>query len=429
MRTWGRGGVSLLRPIPFVRPNGNAGMNHEDGFLQALLEAPDDDTVRFVYADWLEEQGDPRAEFIRAQCAAARMVADDHRLQALRARERQLLAEHAREWCAPLGLEPDQCEFRRGFVEAVEIHADRFLECPEGLFQVAPIHKIHFLHATKRIRDLAACPWLGKLRTLDLSANALRDPGAATLAASPHLSKLTGLDLGGCEVHQEGAERLASADGLQGLQVLRLAGCEIGPSGLRAILQSPGLGRVTALDVRGNHQCWVTPNQGEPWITLTEPNIKNDGVRLLAEGRDAARLESINLSLNLIEASGWDAILNSPHLAGVLSLNVFESNHVYVEEGPADPSTVELPRSINEEISDVLCMSIPGGNRRLIGKSPGDPRWTPPPCTLEEDVVERLQNRFGQRLTFTPPSVRFGAHFSGVRDDWYGYRAILDSRA
>jgi uncharacterized protein (TIGR02996 family) len=29
-------------------------MSHEDGFLQSILETPDDDTPRLVYADWLE---------------------------------------------------------------------------------------------------------------------------------------------------------------------------------------------------------------------------------------------------------------------------------------------------------------------------------------------------------------------------------------
>jgi uncharacterized protein (TIGR02996 family) len=37
-----------------------------DGFLQAIVENPDDDTPRLVYADWLDEHGDPaRTEFIR----------------------------------------------------------------------------------------------------------------------------------------------------------------------------------------------------------------------------------------------------------------------------------------------------------------------------------------------------------------------------
>lgn len=52
-------------------------MNNEDGFLHAIMETPDDDVPRLVYADWLEEHGDPRAELIRVQCAEARLAADD----------------------------------------------------------------------------------------------------------------------------------------------------------------------------------------------------------------------------------------------------------------------------------------------------------------------------------------------------------------
>lgn len=37
--------------------------------LRAVLAEPDDDGVRLVYSDWLEEHGEPeRAEFIRVQC-------------------------------------------------------------------------------------------------------------------------------------------------------------------------------------------------------------------------------------------------------------------------------------------------------------------------------------------------------------------------
>src|SRR5262245_7004150 len=39
----------------------------DTGFIQAILTAPDDGAVRLVYADWLEERGDVRAEFIRLQ--------------------------------------------------------------------------------------------------------------------------------------------------------------------------------------------------------------------------------------------------------------------------------------------------------------------------------------------------------------------------
>lgn len=44
----------------------------EAAFLAAITAAPDDDTPRLVFADWLEEHGQgPRAAFIRRQCEAA----------------------------------------------------------------------------------------------------------------------------------------------------------------------------------------------------------------------------------------------------------------------------------------------------------------------------------------------------------------------
>jgi uncharacterized protein (TIGR02996 family) len=39
----------------------------DDRFLQAIEAAPDDETAKLVYADWLEERGDIRAEFIRLE--------------------------------------------------------------------------------------------------------------------------------------------------------------------------------------------------------------------------------------------------------------------------------------------------------------------------------------------------------------------------
>lgn len=41
----------------------------EREFLDKLAASPDDDAIRLVYADWLEEHGQPRrAEFLRIQC-------------------------------------------------------------------------------------------------------------------------------------------------------------------------------------------------------------------------------------------------------------------------------------------------------------------------------------------------------------------------
>lgn len=49
-------------------------MSDRSAFLVAIIAAPDDDTPRLVFADWLQERGeDARAEFIRVQCELARL--------------------------------------------------------------------------------------------------------------------------------------------------------------------------------------------------------------------------------------------------------------------------------------------------------------------------------------------------------------------
>lgn len=62
-----------------------------DPFLAAILADPFDDQPRLVYADYLDEQGDPRGEFIRVQCELAKPQHEKCNLQcALRRREREL---------------------------------------------------------------------------------------------------------------------------------------------------------------------------------------------------------------------------------------------------------------------------------------------------------------------------------------------------
>jgi uncharacterized protein (TIGR02996 family) len=95
-------------------------MTHEDAFLQAILESPDDDTPRLIYADWLDEHGDPaRAEFIRVQCRLTQIPLDDPVRSDLLLREELLLAEYVDEWLGELHRTLRRWQFRRGFLHAI----------------------------------------------------------------------------------------------------------------------------------------------------------------------------------------------------------------------------------------------------------------------------------------------------------------------
>lgn len=89
-----------------------------DPLLQNILDNPDDDLVRLVYADWLEEQGQgDRAEFIRVQVELANRLAGpagpvsleslwvqgDKKIRDLLWRERQLLNANVFLWLGKMG--------------------------------------------------------------------------------------------------------------------------------------------------------------------------------------------------------------------------------------------------------------------------------------------------------------------------------------
>lgn len=54
-------------------------MHDEAGFVRAVLANPDDATTRLVYADWLDERGDARGEFLRLHAELAGLPPDGER--------------------------------------------------------------------------------------------------------------------------------------------------------------------------------------------------------------------------------------------------------------------------------------------------------------------------------------------------------------
>jgi uncharacterized protein (TIGR02996 family) len=70
-------------------------MTEEGAFIRAILAAPDDAALRLVYADWLEERGDPRGEYLRCQCQRVGLPPKNRRHAALRARQEELRRQHA----------------------------------------------------------------------------------------------------------------------------------------------------------------------------------------------------------------------------------------------------------------------------------------------------------------------------------------------
>jgi uncharacterized protein (TIGR02996 family) len=205
-----------------------------EALLRAVCDSPDDDAPRLVFADWLEENGDENerawAEFIRVQCAAARLAADDPQREELRRRAIGLSKHHTFNYWQdrlPKGMLVRSVE--RGFPAKVRTSVLNFLRQGKRLFQVAPVQYLELTALGDRLDDLLASPLLGRLRGLGLGNEPLGDSGAAKLAACPHLAGLTALNVRYCRLHDAGVTALVTSPVLTRLTELDLHGARITP--------------------------------------------------------------------------------------------------------------------------------------------------------------------------------------------------------
>jgi uncharacterized protein (TIGR02996 family) len=238
-------------------------------FLSAIVARPADDLPRLLYADWLDERGDPRGEFIRLQ------IADD---PPSRARADTLLRRFGRLWAGPLADWSYCVNFSRGFPDQVVMAAEDFVQFADEVVRVAPVQRLTLINVRKwvpqlvrlpalrhltalhltggQIEDegverLARCSFLANLRVLRLGSNRLTSGGVAALAASAHLGQLTRLDLPANDIGDWGARALAGSATLAGLEHLDVRDNGLSPSAVALLRTAPGLPRLVEVLATG----------------------------------------------------------------------------------------------------------------------------------------------------------------------------------
>jgi uncharacterized protein (TIGR02996 family) len=328
-------------------------MTHDEAFVQAIREAPDDDTPRLIYADWLEEHGRAeRAEFIRVQCAWADPHTEESQAEALLDRAQALLSRNWEEWVGPLralvGLNasrrgevwlagdyhPDGLSrFCRGFVDALSLSADTLLEQTPTLACLVPLRRLRLWGAGRRAAELAACSFLDGVTELDFPDyfdSSMTADGARALAQSPYLGRLTALSLYRNNVGDRGVEALARAPWFAGLQALNLSDNGVSSAAIRILASARA--RLTVLRLGDNA---VGPEGVEVMVSASEPGclqtldlhrnpLGDRGAAVLAEAPFLRTLEALNLSSCEVSDAGAAALARSPHLAG---LRLLELNH------------------------------------------------------------------------------------------------------
>jgi uncharacterized protein (TIGR02996 family) len=174
---------------------------HDHAFLNAILAHPEDDAVRLVYADWLEDRcglGDAaRAEFIRTQIELSRLP-EDPRRPALEDREHELLAEHESQWLGDWPRSIPRWRFERGFLAEIETDTVTLAEHGADLFARHPITRLILqpedAYNPGPVQQVGAAAWLSRQGSLRLDGWYMPVGNAEPVLASPHLAALTELD-------------------------------------------------------------------------------------------------------------------------------------------------------------------------------------------------------------------------------------------
>jgi uncharacterized protein (TIGR02996 family) len=329
-------------------------MSSHAAFLQAITSAPDDDTHRLVYADWLDDNGDPRrAEFIRLQCRLANMDECDPERPELLDREWELLAVYRKRWQpgpdSVLGKRLYNSGFVRGFFGRVRLPVDMLLEHGEEIFREYPLQELHLCEFKGRLGDLLSRPWMAGVSSLFLLEEVLSLDEIRALTTSPYLGGLRKLTVRNLVLSPEGLELLARWPGLRRLTHLCLvnsargtgpvpAGTRLTETGLRPLLEAGALTQLTSLRLHG--MVWETsPNSYFPdaeiallahspnlpaltRLELAEAALSVEAYRTLAGATGLPALRHLKAGWYGVGAEGVPALVASPLLANLDTLDL-----------------------------------------------------------------------------------------------------------
>jgi uncharacterized protein (TIGR02996 family) len=348
-------------------------MTTDSDFLRAFLESPEDDDLRLVFADWLDDHGDLRGELMRLQVLLGRRDGDENLRRQQEKRLRELLDHHAPVWVEPLRKRIEQCCFSRGMLHLwadatlllkdlphdrltreacrwVEVLHLRGLGSQEVLAMAAfphltaldlsfatlnlpvggdllpsPLHGLSGLPSWQYLRSLnlerarvgeAGVRWLAheadlpRLRSLNLRSNGIDAAGVAELAAMTGMPRLTSLNLANNSLDDAGLGHLISGSVFRGLEALNISYCGLSPAGISWAF--------------GEHLTRVHPKSSLPLnvLNLAGNRLSPVGCSVLAHAPQLENLVALDLSDTHLQDDGLVALADAAHLPYLTSLQL-----------------------------------------------------------------------------------------------------------
>ncbi len=297
-------------------PEDAAGVDGErgDGLLKAILDDPDRDDARRVYADLLTQRNDPRGELILLELALDGPLSIRKRAQ-LAPRRAELYKAHAKQWF-PYAL--GGMRTHHGFLRAVKGSFKQLKAAGSKLFAAEPVTEVELtgIEDEEVVEQLLATRWLARVRRLILRGT-VGDGGFAQLCASAGAANLralnvsenelgaealegldgglprcTSLVLSGNSIGDEGLAGLRGWKHLAGIETLYLSRCELSAEGLAALLSGGALPNLDKLCLTDNDELGdagaaaIAASAARlprlRHVELINTGVSEDGVRQLA---------------------------------------------------------------------------------------------------------------------------------------------------
>jgi len=309
-------------------------------FIEAIKAAPDDDAPRLLFADFLEERGDPRGTLMRDQVYMSKPDIDPKLWAQLNSRVQESIEKNRVEWSEGVPEGARIVGFDRGLLKietSVKSLADFQGELSPYVTGVTVSPRGYRLDAEQQGRELTqgltklsgAC-----IQSLHIDGIPIGRRGFLSHTRlqefSGMLADLRELKITGCDLTDEDVRVLASSPDLANVRVFDLSGNLISREGIMAIATSPHLqledlslnhscleGVGTALAGRETSRSWENLKS----LSLNNTNMTTGDAQALA-GAKWSGLHNLDIGDNPIGDDGVAALVNSRIVANLTSLGL-----------------------------------------------------------------------------------------------------------
>lgn len=305
-------------------------------FLQAIIDEPEDDGLRLIFADWLEENGSPLGEFIRVQIELSEISPWHPRRPVLEARELELLRRHGGDWYPERAgriTKTEMSHFQRGFVDELTVRGDGYTSNVAAYWEWTPFRLIR-IHASdrKQVETLADWPFLERARALSVGGgeNPYLNRGPLTpIFESPYLNRIRALVLVPSRIKAQEAQAFLKSFFVDQLTTLRLTANPADEHLIPTLIASPRLGQLETFEaLQGYNNAQVRQLvECELWENLTSlllPNCQtsSDTMRVLVNGPLLKNLVTLNLQAHQINDPTFGGLFESTSVPRLAHLNI-----------------------------------------------------------------------------------------------------------